>query len=228
MISTKDIPGGTGGKTPKTLQPGNMSLKVNSIVLQEFTYKPGSYNVVLNCEGTDLGDDFEGFYIDKDNESLGRHRGQVGRVRAGQWAYADKTLDSGVVILRDVEITKFLKNFAIATGCLDWYEAEDDKHLTIESLVETMNDAAPFADKYINVCLCGKEYENKQGYTNYDLYLPKFSKQGIPFEDGDVDAASSRVYKFDPTTHILAKKVKEVESFGADMTAPQSDDSFNL
>lgn len=215
MISTKDIPAGNGGGTPKTLQPGNRVIKINSIYLDEFPFAENAYNLMLDCEGPDLGDDFEGFWIDKDNEALGRHKGQVGRVRASQWAFQDKDLGD-IQISRDLEIAKFLKNLAIATGCLEWYEGEDGKHETIESLVQEMNDKAPFKDKFLNVCLGGREYENKAGYTNYDLFLPKFTKQGLPFEPADTEASASRVYKFNEAEHIKKKKAKEVNSFEPD------------
>ena len=172
-ISTKDIPtGGSGGGTPKTLQPGNRVMKVNSIYLDNVPWSDEAYNVMLNCEGEDLGESFEGFFIDKANEALGRHKGQVGRVRGSQWTFESKVLGD-LNIYRDTEIAKFLKNLAVATGCLDWYEGEDGKHDTIESLVQEMSNKAPFADKFMNVCLGGREYENKAGYTNYDLFLPK-------------------------------------------------------
>jgi hypothetical protein len=212
MISTKDIPTG-GGKTPKTLQPGNASIKVNSIYLDSVPWDVNEFNVMMDCEGSDLGDGFEGFFIDKNNEALGKFSGQVGRVRSSQWGYVDKEITGGIQILRDVEITKFLKNLAVATDCVAWLEAEDGKHETINSLVEEMNDKAPFADKYLSVCLGGREYENKAGYMNYDLFFPKFSKQGVPFEAKDDN--SGRVYTFNDSDHIARKKVKEVESFTA-------------
>lgn len=212
MISTTDIPsGGNGGAIPKTLQPGNKVVKINSIYLDKFPFADNAYNVMLDCEGADLGDGFEGFFIDKDNESLGRYRGQVGRVRVSQWAFEDKVLPSQVEIKRDVEIAKMLQNICEATGCMDWWIAEDKKHETIESLVEKMNEDLPFKDKFMNVCLGGREYENKGGYTNYDLFFPKFSKAGIPFENADVESAASRVYVFSEADHIIKKKTKDVE-----------------
>lgn len=212
MISTKDIPTG-GGKTPKTLQPGNAKIKINKIYLEKFPFGEDAYNLMLDCEGVDLGADFEGFFVDKNDEGAGRHTGQVGRVRANQWAFEDKELPSGIKISRDIEITKLLKNLAIATGCLAWYEAEDGKHETIESLVEKMNDDAPFAGAFMSVCLGGREYENKAGYTNYNLFLPKYSKSGVPFEAADLN--SGKVYSYNEADHIVRKKVKEVDSFAA-------------
>jgi hypothetical protein len=212
MISTTNIPSG-GSKLQKTLQPGNCKIKINKVYLEDFPYGTDAYNLMLDCEGEDLGPDFEGFFVDKDDESLGRYAGQVGRVRASRWAYEDKNLPNNVVINRDIEITKFLKNICDATDCADWLIGEDGQHETIESLVNKFNEDAPYADKYLYACLAGKEYENKQGYVNYDLYFPKFTREGIPFEAED--AGSGRVYKYNETDHIIKRKVKEVDSFEA-------------
>lgn len=218
-ISTKDIQTG-GGALPKTLQPGNRVIKIDKIYLEEFPFKEGGYHIVMNTQGADLGADFEGFFIDKDNESLGRHKGQVGRVKASEWAFADAELEkSGTKIVRDDEILKFLKNLCEATGCEEWLIGVDNKFNTIEELIGAFNDEKPFADKFLNVCLSGREYMNKQNYIQHDLYFPKFTRNGIPFESESVDSAASRVYAFDPENHIKKlKKAKEVENFegGAD------------
>jgi len=214
MISTKDIPTGGGKALSKTLQPGNRVIKINSIYLEKYAFGQNAYHLMLDCEGPDLGENFEGFFIDKDNESLGRHKGQVSRVRASEYAYEDKILESGVQINRDIEIVKMLKNICVATDCLAWFEAEDGKHETIESLVQKMNEDAPYADTFMSTCLAGKEYENKQGYTNHDLFFPKFTKAGVPFENAEVETSISRVYKFNDKDHIRAKKApKQVASF---------------
>lgn len=210
MISTKDIPTG-GGKTPKTLQPGNTSVKINSIYLDTVPWADEAYNVMMDCEGVNLGAEFEGFFINKDVEAEGRHTGQVGRIRSSPWAYESKTLPGGINIDRDLEITKFLKNLAVATGCNEWYEAQDGKHETIESLVQAMNTDAPYADNFISVCLGGREYENKAGYTNHDLFFPKFTKAGVPFEAQG--STADRVFKYSEADHVVRKKVKEVEGF---------------
>lgn len=215
MISTKDIPNGGSSKVSKTLSPGNTKVKVNSIYLEPFRFTEGAYNIMLDCEGVDMGPSFEGFFVSKDNESLGRHKGQVGRVRTSQWPYQDKDLGD-LQINRDMEIVKFLSKFCDATGCTDWLEKEDGKHESIESLVIALNEAAPFADSFLNVCLAGREYENKQGYNNYDLFLPKFTKESIPMENASTDDSISRVTVFDKNTHIIHKKEsKEVSDFSA-------------
>jgi len=84
-LSTTDL--GTGSGMPKTIAPGNHVLKVNSIHLEEFTFIDGAYHLMLNVETPPI-DDFEGFMIDKDDESKGHYAGQIGRVKASQYAFA--------------------------------------------------------------------------------------------------------------------------------------------
>jgi len=209
-LDTKNIKGGSDGGVPKTIQPGNHKCKVNGIYLEEFKFKPGSYYLILNLEGEDLGPDFQGFLIDKNNEALGRHKGQVARVKTGEWAYADGTTKSGVEIRRDGEILKFVKNFCIAFGINNWLVAQDKKHDTVEQLITAFDKEKPFAGKFINFCIGGKEYTNKGGYTDHDLFLPKYAKTGAAYGD--------KVVTFDPVSHIKKKKVDPVNEFGNDDT----------
>src|SRR5690242_5180162 len=95
-LKTADVK--TGGGTPKTLQPGNTVAKINSVSLEEFKFKPGGYHLVMSLEGKDLGASFEGFFINKDKKELGRHKGQVGKVKASEWAFADSTTKTGVAV----------------------------------------------------------------------------------------------------------------------------------
>lgn len=218
-LNTKDIKGGGEGGVPKTLQPGNHKCKVNAVHLEEFKFKPGAYHIVLNLEGPDMGKDFEGFFIDKNNERLGRHKGQVARVKASEWAYADGKTKTGVVIERDTELLKFLKNFSTALGCHEWLVDQDGKHDTIESLFKAFDKEKPFKDKEIEFCICGKEYTNKNGYTDYELFLPKYSKAGAPY-------GKSRVLLFNEAEHIKKKKADSVSEFGSDngISGPASAD----
>ena len=207
-LNTKDIKTGGGG-LPKILQPGNAVCTITSAVLEPFKFKAGGYHILLNMEGPDLGPDFEGFFIDKNNEALGRHKGQVGRVNSGEWAFADGKTKGGIEILRDEEILKFMKNLCGALGIAKWLTDQDGKHDTIEQLILAFDKEKPFAGKKIEYCICGKEYVGKNGYTNHELFLPKFSKAGIPF-------GAARVLKFNPDEHIRKKKVENVAEFGED------------
>lgn len=208
-LSTKDIK--TGGGTPKLLQPGNNLCKMYKVELKPFTLKPGGYELILNMEGPDLGADFEGFFIDKNNPALGKHKGQIGSVKSTEWAYADAVTPGGVVIKRDIEIMKFIKNLCQAIDAEAWWNTTDGRFETIEDMVNAFNTEAPWKDKWMNVCLAGKEY-TKEGYTNHALHLPKFSKSGAPFEKAG--ATPSKVVKFNPSEHIKKKAVTNVDNFG--------------
>lgn len=210
-LSTKNITTGGGGQS-KTLEPGNQQCKINGVELEEFKLKPGAYNLVIHMEGPDLGDKFEGFFINKDDESLGRHKGAVGKVKAGEWAFADGTTKGGVEVSRDQDILKFLKSLCTALDAVKWLEDQDDKHDTIESLIVAFNNDQPFAGKYLNYCIGGKEYKDKKGYTKYDLFLPKFSKGGAPFES--LTAKPSKILKFNEVDHVRKAKVVPVTEFG--------------
>lgn len=222
-LNTKDIK--TGGGASKTLEPGNQQCKIAGVELEEFKLKPGAYNLIMHMEGPDLGPTFEGFFINKDDESLGRHKGAVGKVRAGEWAFADGTTKGGIEVSRDQDILKFLKSLCTALGAaaLKWLTDQDDKHDTIESLVSAFNTDQPFKDKYLNFCIAGKEWKDKKGYTRYELFLPKFSKNGVPFEA--TTAKPSKLAKYNDADHLRKAKVTEVTEFGNQNEQGLSEDS---
>lgn len=187
----------------KTLSPGNTSAKIYDVTLKP-GYNQGSYYLVLNLEGAPISSDFEGFFIDPKDESKGRHEGQVGRVRFSQYAYETKTLPSGAKVDRDQNILKAIMTLAKALNVLDRInEIEAD---TIEQYVEM---AKPILcnDTYLHYCIAGKEYTNKEGYTAYDLFLPKLSGKKYAFS-----AEEKSVLTFDESTHILAEKKKTAET----------------
>jgi hypothetical protein len=213
MISTNVKVG--GNSTPKTLQPGNRSFKITNVLLQDSPWKdkPGAKNLILMVEGPSLGDDFEGFFIDKQNESLGRHNCQVGRVRTNNFPYSDGVTKGGIQIQRDEEILKAIKNLCQTMKIEDWYDAQDNKHETIEDIINQFNTDAPYKDIFLDACLAARQYENKQGYPNYDLFLPNFGKGKVPYEL--TDSKPSKLIKFDEATHIIVSKTKTVENFEA-------------
>lgn len=212
MLSTKNVTTGGSGTTSKTLMPGNVVVKINSVNLEDFKFKPGSYHLLLHVEGQEQPAPFEGFFIDKDSPEKGRYKGQIGRVRTSEWAYSDGETKSGVQVSRDADILKAVKNICTAVGALKWFEEQDEKYATIEEFVEAFNNDAPFKDKWLEFCLAAKEYTTKQGYTNYDLYLPKFAKGQVPYEMVDTD--SGKLIQYDPATHLKKVEAKAVEHFG--------------
>jgi len=214
-LSTKDVKTTGGSGMPKTIQPGNAKIKVNRIYLETFPFEENAYHLVLDCETSKL-DNFEGFFIDKNKESLGRYAGQVGRVKASEWAYVDKVLANGNKINRDLEILKFVKLFCETTGCDDWFQKVDNKYDTIEEFIKAFDTKKPFEDVYFEACIGGREYENKAGYINYDLSFPKTNRDGLSMTAED---DTSKLLTFNDKTHIKRKKAPEaVESFEAENT----------
>jgi len=217
-LSTTNLPAAGGGGVKKTLDPGNQICRINSVELVPFTFKEGAMELRFNMEGPDMGPEFEGFWINKDDQSLGRHKGQVGRVKATEWAFADGETKGGTKISRDTEIMKWINSFCEAIGKKEWMTAQDQKHATIESLVNAFAIDKPFKGIDLNLCIAGKEYLTKENYTNHDLFLPKFSKDGVPFEL--VGVAKSKLIKYDPAKHIVKKKAAAtVTNFTGDPNA---------
>jgi hypothetical protein len=206
-LSTTDLGGSTG--LPKTISPGNHILKINSLELEDFSFIPGAKHLILHVE-TEPIDDFEGFMVDKENESLGRYAGQIGKVKASQYAYADGETKSGIKINRDKSLMIFLKTLCTNIGISEWFVAQDNLHDTIEDLIVAFNKTAPFKDIYIDFCIAGKEYVGKTGYTNYDMYLPKADKGKFSF------GTAGKVTVYDEKIHLKKTEVKEVKNFGDD------------
>ena len=72
----------------------------------------------------------------------------------------------------------------------------------------------PFKDEFFRFCIGGKEYTNRGGYKAHELFLPKYSKVGVPVERDDVQ--TSKLIKYNPAEHIKRKKEEKVEGFGGE------------
>ena len=224
-LSTTDL-GTAGSGLPKTITPGNHVLKINSIELEEFKFIPGAYHLMLHVETAPI-EGFEGFMIDKDDESKGRYQGQIGRVKASQYAFADGETKTGIKIQRDRSILIFLRTLAHTLQLDSWFVEQDGKHETIEDFVKEFSKTADFREKYLEFCVAGKEYEGKSGYTNYDMWLPKAEGKKYAFgaEQDDV------VIVYNETKHLKKLEVKEVKSFGDEddvFHKPKTSSDFSL
>ena len=126
-LSTKNVK--TEGKGSKTLEPGNVNCTITGVTLKPFTFKEGGYEVILNMETKPIGGDFEGFFIDPQNQAAGRHLGLVGKVKLNQWAYADATTKTGIAISRNVTMMQDLKRLCVALGAkaAKWFDDQPDR-----------------------------------------------------------------------------------------------------
>jgi hypothetical protein len=213
MLSTKNIKSENEDSRP-VIGAGNHKIKINSITFDQTPYDKDAYKIVLHVETEPIEGTFQGFLIDKNNPSGPRFKGQVGRVRFQQYDYANKTLPSGIEIKRDQSV---LKSMVFLAETLDMRDELD----TIEA--QTIFDFMKACDqifsnsKYFNACVCGREWENREGYVNLDLFLAQKYKSELPIES--CDAENSKLIKFDSEKHIIKLKKKSVTSF-------ESKDSF--
>ena len=206
MLNTKDMSAGSG-RTKPVLDPGNHVVKINSITLDQTPYDSESYNIHLHVETAPIGGDFEGFFRDYNDQSKGRYDGQIGRVRISPFPFKDTTLPSGREISRDQEILKHMITLAETLDMRDGLDSIEAQ--TIEEFM-TECDGLMGGSKLINMCIGGREWENKEGYVNNDLYLPRISKDGIAMEA--LDKENSRLLKFDRAVHVKALAKKETSN----------------
>jgi len=221
MISTKDAGGeSTGGGLPKLIQPGEHVLKINSVSLKRFSFMEADagYYLMLNVETKPI-EGFEGFYIDND-ESKGRHEGQIGEIKTNRYYYRDGKTPSGVEISRDMEIAKAIRKVCMAANRYDWYESVDNKYKTIEDFIDGFNESDVYKGKWFKMTVAGKEYEKKNGYTGYDLYFPKLTAKGLVNIEAE-EAKPSRLISFNSGEHFIKLEPKEVTGFGDDVSAEE-------
>jgi hypothetical protein len=225
MINTKDIEiKGSGDLISKVIEPGNLTCTIHNVELRTPPYDKDAFDVVLHCEGPDMGEDFEGFFKDKNDESQGRYKGQVGRIRLSQYSFSNGTTKTGIKIDRDVSMLRALKSLCVELGFEKWLDAQHNAHDTVESLFAQFESDAPFKDVKIDMCISGKEYTNKGGYTNFDLFLPRISKKGMPYELHSKE--ESNLLQFDESVHLIAqKKAAPVTSFDVN---EDSGDEFDI
>lgn len=216
-LSTKNL---DDKKLSKVLQPGDHIINIVSVKLESVPYKQGAYHINLHVQGPDLGKTYEGFFIDIKDESKGRYKGQAGRIRTNEFPYVDGETKSGIKVYRDKEMMKAIKNLCAAMGASTWFDAQDGKHDTIEQFVEQFDRDKPFADKWLRMCVAGREYQNKQGYTNFDLHIAKPGRGMYAYESNQIPEAESKVVKYDEKLHIKksTKKAETVTSFEKPVT----------
>lgn len=205
MLSTNNLPE-SSNKLPKKLAPGSRMAKILAITLAAgYNHEQtGAYDLILHVEGPDLGDGFEGFFIDKDNQSKGRYKGQIGSVKASQYSFQSKVLNAGqqneMKIDRDLSILQFLNNLAMELGKID--ELKTVEVPTIEEYVPAASSILK-GETFLEFCFAGREWVDKNNYTNYELFLPKFVKGKRPFV---AEGNESKLIKFNEAEHIIRKK----------------------
>ena len=224
MLNTKDMSAGSGSIKP-VMGVGNQKVKINSITFDQTPYDSEAYNIVLHVETEPVTGEFQGFLKDVNNPNGPRYTGQVGRVRYSPYPYKDATLPSGREISRDTEVLKAMVFLSEVLGKRDELDAIEAD--TIEAFMVKVNQAFQNSD-YINACIGGREWENKEGYINNDLFLPRISKDGVPLEA--VDKENSRLVQFDAnnTNHFRKLQKQDAPKAASFEPATVSGEDFDL
>lgn len=218
MLNTKDMSAGTGKAKP-VIGTGNQKIKINSITFDQTPYDMDAYNITLHVESEPMGGDFNGFLKDVNNPSGPRFEGQVGRVRFSPYPFKDTTLPNGNEISRDNEVLKamiFLSETVNKREELDAIEASTIEDFMSKASIICSNTG------YINACLGAREWENREGYVNNDLFLPKRNRMGIPLEALDVEDSNLTVFDKTDSNHFRPFAKKEptvVNSFEPSSTS---------
>lgn len=222
MLSTKDMSAGSGKARP-VISPGNQVIKINKITYDQTPYDKEAYNIVLHVESEPLKGEFEGFLVNPDDPSGPRYEGQVGRIRVSPYPFKDTTLPSGREIKLENEVLRSMIGLAEALDKredLDSIEAD-----TVEEFMNSVNQLLS-GDTYINACVGSREWENKEGYVNNDLYLPRASKDGVAIES--LNAENSRLYEFSKKDHVREVQKKSSTTTQSFEPASKDGDDFDL
>ena len=227
-LSTGNI-NSSNGNMPKTINPGLNNLKLNNLELQRFPYmeKDDAYYLVMHVETAPI-ENFEGFFLDPQNESLGRHEGQVGRVKENTWYYKTFTTKKGDVVDRDVLLLGAIKRICegISPACVKWFEKVDNKYETIEDFVEGFNEDCPFKDVYTNFVVAGKEYLKKNGRTGVDMFLPKAVGENVNMHP---NAENAKLLAYNAEEMFTRLEVENSDDFESndDFNSDEDADPFN-
>lgn len=224
MLNTSGMSAGSGKEKP-VIGPGNNVVKINSITFDVTPYAADAFNIMLHVESQPMDGEFQGFLVDANNPNGPRYQGQVGRIRFAPYPYKDAILPNGSEISRDTEVMKamiFLSEQLDKRKELDAIQAN-----TIEDFMSQCS-AVLSGPTYLNMCFGTREWENKEGYVNNDLYLPKLSKAGVPIEALGVE--NSRLITYNPSdkTHYRALVKKDVLPTSGFEPASATGDDFEL
>jgi hypothetical protein len=208
----KIVGGGTG--ISKVILPGNTIARLLDIRLEVPVYDSNAYNLILQLETEAMGEGFEGLPIDKDMPELGNYEGQVARVQSQQYSYIDYTNKDGKTTKKEDMIFRWIWSFAKEIGVAHKMAEADVSGDTIAEYVENAKPYLISKDRWIHFCIGGAEYENKNGYTQYRLFVVRAEKNRLGFELCDPKKEPTKLIAFNEAIHVKKKKPSEpVEGF---------------
>jgi len=194
----------------KRIEPGNQVARILEVKLVDGRLRQheNSYKLMYIMETEPVGGDFQGFPINKDDPGAGFYEGKVSWVSSAPYPFYTGKTKNGKLMDRDESILASIKTLCMQSNRYDWWKKANNKFNTIEEFVEGFNNDRPFANTWFYICIAGDEYYNKEGYKDWNLYLP-YSRGGkYPF--CPIDGDQSKVFEFDPNVHckFAAEKPK--------------------
>jgi hypothetical protein len=207
-IGTKNVNVGSG-KLPKNFIVGNQTARIIGMSFQETTFKDRNTGsdvtkawVVMDLETEAVGGEFEGWLIDKNDESKGRRSGQTGRVKSDPFGYEDKTYNG-----KDYSIHKstiqFLKGVELeATGATKFMDDIDGKYDTYDEICKAFAEESGVGKVFLNWCIGGKKEMGDDGYPVYWMNLPKWTKGSKLYAHPD---KSDNLLQYHAGAHLFDK-----------------------
>lgn len=196
----------------KSLQPGTHECTILDVKLEKPPYDPNQYNLIFSLMGPELGEDFEGFQVNRLDPSKGHYKGQTSNVKANQFGFKDWEF-KGKLISRDESIQNFLGSFLKQLNLLDQFQGLNYHADSIEDLVAEVRSFLIKGNYKIHFTIAAQKYF-KEGseYPSYALYLPKKTEGKFAYANTADDA---KLIPFNEAIHIVEKKTAET----ADTTA---------
>lgn len=190
----------------KSLQPGQHQCTILDLKLERPPYDANQYNLIFSLMGPELGEDFEGFQINRLDPSKGHYKGQTSNVKANQYGFKDWEF-KGKTITRDESITNFLGTFLKQLNLLDQFQGLNINAETIEDLVAEVRAFLIKGQYKIYFTMAAQKYF-KEGseYPSYALYLPKRTEGKFAYANTADDA---KLIPFNEDIHIVLKKTAE-------------------
>lgn len=208
---------------------GEQKLRILKIeaapVTADWGLQRNAVNLVLHVMTDDLGEDFQGFFIDKNNEKLGRYPGAIGRVKASEWAFSNFSNETFSTTTEE-GISRFLKSLLYVGGKKQWYDDNVELYPDYNAFIEAINKEKVLKNIFFEMTIGGRGYMSGK-FTNYDLYLPKCGKEEYPFILwGDKEAKSS-LLKYNPTFHMIPPKEGGTASVAKPAPKAEPANAFN-
>jgi hypothetical protein len=204
----------------KGLNPGNYKVKVHRFELWDQPFAPEEKGLflVMKMESAKPSPDFEGYPVDENNPDGPKYEGLIGNVRTSAFAFKDGyNAKKNVPVVRDRAILEELLRLCTEFDCVQWFKDAHGKYGTIHEWVDAFNEAAPFKDKYLEVCIAVKEYMGKDGKVKRPLAIAPYEKVDGKYHNGYKALTSQKtVVKFDADKHWKKVNPEPVSEFKAD------------